>query len=68
AKVTLTVRDRTIRVGSSQVMSVFLFSADGQQILSDNGSQVTLVAPNAGTYILHATNGKENFTRKITIQ
>ena len=68
AKVTLTVRDRTIRVGSSQVMSVFLFSADGQQILSDNGSQVTLVAPNAGTYILHATNGKDNFTRKITIQ
>ena len=41
---------------------------DGQQILSDSGSQVTLVAPNAGTYILHATNGKENFTRKITIQ
>ena len=68
AKVFLDVRERTIQVGSSQVMAVFLFSADGQQILSDNGSQVTLVAPNAGTYILHATNGKENFTRKITIQ
>ena len=68
AKVFLDVRDRTIQVVSSQVMAVFLFSADGQQILSDSGSQVTLVAPNAGTYILHATNGKENFTRKITIQ
>jgi hypothetical protein len=26
------------------------------------------VAPHAGVYVLHATNGKENFTRKITIQ
>ncbi len=68
AKVTLTVRDRTIQVSSSQVMSVFLISPDGHQDASDNGNQVTLVAPHPGVYILHATNGKENFTRKITIQ
>ena len=68
AKVALSVRDRTIHVGSSKVMAVFLFNADGQQIVSDSGNQVSLVAPHAGVYILHATNGKENFTRKITIQ
>ena len=68
AKVALSVRDRIIQVTSSQVMAVFLFNADGQQVVSDNGNQVTLVAPHAGVYVLHATNGKENFTRKITIQ
>ena len=68
AKVTFMVRDRTIQVNSSQVMSVFLISADGHQDASDSGNQVTLVAPHPGVYILHATNGKENFTRKITIQ
>ena len=68
AQVALSVRDRTIQVGSSQVMAVFLFGADGQQVVSDSGNQVTLVAPHAGVYVLHATNGKENFTRKITIQ
>lgn len=68
AKVQLSVRDRSIQVNSSQVMAVFLFSADGHQVTSDSGNQVTLSAPHAGVYILHATNGKENFTRKITIQ
>ncbi|MBO7069431.1 MAG: DUF5110 domain-containing protein [Bacteroidaceae bacterium] len=67
-KVALMVHNRTIQVSSSQVMAVFLFGSDGQQIVSDSGNQVTLVAPCAGVYILHATNGKENFTRKITIQ
>ena len=68
AKVALTVRDHTIQIASSQVMAVFLLSVDGQQVASDNGNQVTLVAPHSGVYILHATNGRENFTRKITIQ
>ena len=68
AKVALSVHDRTINVSSSKVMAAFLFNADGQQVVSDSGNQVTLVAPHAGVYILHATNGKENFTRKITIQ
>lgn len=67
ADVSLDVRGRTVRVGSSQVMSVFLFNADGQQAAAANGSEVTLQAPQAGVYILHATNGKENFTRKISI-
>ena len=49
-------------------MSVFLLGVDGQQAVSDSGNQVTLEAPHAGVYILHATNGKENYTRKITIQ
>ena len=68
AKVQLSVRNRTIQVSSSQVMSVFLLGVDGQQAVSDSGNQVTLEAPHAGVYILHATNGKENYTRKITIQ
>ena len=68
AKVQLSVRDHSIQVTSSQVMAVFLFGAEGQYLTSESGSQVTLQAPHAGTYILHATNGKENFTRKITIQ
>lgn len=68
AKVQLSVRDHSIHLSSSQVMAVFLFGAEGQYLTSESGSQVTLQAPHAGTYILHATNGKENFTRKITIQ
>jgi hypothetical protein len=68
AKVQMSVRNHTIQVSSSQVMAVFLFGPEGQHITSESGNQVTLQAPHAGTYILHATNGKENFTRKITIQ
>ena len=68
SKYSLMVRGRTIQVATSQVMTMFLLSTDGQQVTSDSGNQVTLVAPQAGVYILHATNGKENFTRKITVQ
>lgn len=68
AKVSVMVRDRSVQVTSSQVMAVFLLSTDGHQVTSDNGNQVMLTAPHPGVYILHATNGKENFTRKITIQ
>lgn len=67
-KVSLSVRDHSIQVASSQVMAFFLFTADGHQIASSNGNQVMLQAPQSGVYILHGTNGKENFTRKITIQ
>ena len=68
AKVQVTVRDRSIQVASSQVMAFFLFTPDGHQAASSNGNQVTLQAPQPGVYILHGTNGSENFTRKITIQ
>ena len=67
-RVQVSVLDHSIQVASSQVMAFFLFTPDGHQIASSNGNHVSLQVPQSGVYILHGTNGKENFTRKLTIQ
>lgn len=66
AQVSVTGRD--ICVTGSQMLSCNLYTLQGKHVISQTGTQVSLRMPEAGTYLLHVSDGKSAITRKIITQ
>lgn len=56
-----------ITVNADHVMSVSLYGADGKRVGTTMGNSATVSAPAPGLYILHATDGKLDVTRKVRL-
>ena len=68
AEADLEVHGRQITLQAAQTMNVRLFTTDGQHCLTASGANVTMTAPAPGIYILYATDGAQNFIRKVAIE
>ena len=68
AKADIYVNGREITLSSENVMTVRLFSLDGNLQSSSVGTEVVLTAPTSGIYVLSATDGKHGVTKKILVK
>ncbi|MGN0233947.1 MAG: T9SS type A sorting domain-containing protein [Bacteroidaceae bacterium] len=66
AQVNITGRD--ICVTGSRMLFCNLYTTQGEHIVSQTGTQVSLRMPAPGTYLLHVSDGKSAITRKIITQ
>ena len=62
------VEGREIKFHADKAMTVRLFRPDGSQQAATSGTDVTLIAPEGGVYILSATNGQQGTTWKILVE
>ncbi|MBP5394143.1 MAG: SusF/SusE family outer membrane protein [Bacteroidaceae bacterium] len=62
------VAGRRISVKAEKPLMVRLVSVDGSRQMTSSGSDVTLIAPHSGLYILVATDGQHSITRKIAVK
>ena len=59
---------RTVRVKSCEEVSVQLVSLSGQIVSTAKGTDVQLLAPGAGVYVVRAIGQFSNFTRKVAVE
>ena len=64
----ITVAGREISITGSQMLTCNLYTLQGEQVASEMGTQVKVRMPEAGTYLLHVSDGKSAITRKIITQ
>ena len=64
----ITVAGRDISITGSQMLTCNLYTLQGEQVASEMGTQVKVRMPEAGTYLLHVSDGKSAITRKIITQ
>ena len=62
------VEGREIKFHADKAMTVRLFRPDGSQQAATSGTDVTLIAPEGGVYILSATDGQQGTTWKILVE
>lgn len=64
----LSVAGRQLSVSAAEQVSVRLYAINGMQLDAVTGTHVTLTAPAAGTYILHAADGKRSASYKVVVE
>lgn len=64
----LSVAGRQLSVSAAEQVSVRLYTINGMQLDATTGTHVTLTAPAAGTYILHAADGKRSASYKVVVE